>query len=161
MLGIRASPKEESGTSAGEEALGHVLAVPGQLLSTTAPPADTPAPPEVIPVAKRIYSMLRPLLPLPWMELPTPTCSAAVWGQGVQAAGGQVGGGHHQGPAEAPRGAGTAGGGGAAAQGAPSPERRVEDLRGVVLWLSNPCKVYSIIYPSNIVIKMRESCFTS
>ena len=68
MLGIRASPKEESGTSAGEEALGHVLAVPGQLLSTTAPPADTPAPPEVIPVAKRIYSMLRPLLPLPWME---------------------------------------------------------------------------------------------
>ena len=56
MLGIRAAPKEESGTSAGEAALGHVLAVPGQLLSTTAPPADTPAPPVVIPVAKRTYA---------------------------------------------------------------------------------------------------------
>ena len=32
MLGIRASPKEESGTSADEAALGHVLAVQGQLL---------------------------------------------------------------------------------------------------------------------------------
>ena len=53
MLGIRASPKEESGTSAGEAALGHVLAVPDQLLTTTAPPADTPAPPAVIPAAKR------------------------------------------------------------------------------------------------------------
>ena len=55
MLGIRASPKEESGTLAGEAALGHVLAVPGQLLTTTAPPADTPAPPTVIPSAKRTY----------------------------------------------------------------------------------------------------------
>ena len=44
MLGIRASPKE-SGTSAGEATLGHVLVVPGQLLPTTAPPADTPVPP--------------------------------------------------------------------------------------------------------------------
>ena len=49
MLGIRASPKEESGTSAAEAALGHVLAVPGQLLTTTAPPA-------VIPAAKRTYA---------------------------------------------------------------------------------------------------------
>ena len=56
MLGIRAAPKEESGTSAGEAALGHVLAVPGQLLSTTAPPVDTPALPVVIPVAKRTYA---------------------------------------------------------------------------------------------------------
>ena len=63
MLGIRAAPKEESGTSAGEAALGHVLAVPGQMLSTTAlpadtpaPPADTPAPPAVIPVGKGTYA---------------------------------------------------------------------------------------------------------
>ena len=56
MLGIRAAPKEESGTSAGEAALGHVLAVPGQLLSTTAPPADTPVPPAVISAAKRTYA---------------------------------------------------------------------------------------------------------
>ena len=56
MLGISASPKEESGTSAAEAALGHVLAVPGQLLTTTAPPADTPAPPVVIPVAKQTYA---------------------------------------------------------------------------------------------------------
>ena len=56
MLGIRAAPKEESGTSAGEAALGQVLAVPGQLLSTTALPVDTPAPPSVIPVAKRTYA---------------------------------------------------------------------------------------------------------
>ena len=56
MLGIRASPKEESGTSAGEATLGHVLVVPGQLLPTTAPPADTPAPPAVIPAAKLTYA---------------------------------------------------------------------------------------------------------
>ena len=56
MLGIRASPKEEFGTSAGEAALGHVLAVPGQLLTTTALPADTPAPPAVILAAKRTYA---------------------------------------------------------------------------------------------------------
>ena len=56
IMGIRASPKEESGTSAGEAALGHVLAVPGQLLTTTAPPVDTPAPPAVIPAAKRTYA---------------------------------------------------------------------------------------------------------
>ena len=55
MLDIRASPKEESGTSAGEAALGHMLAVPGQLLTTNALPADTPAPPAVIPAAKRTY----------------------------------------------------------------------------------------------------------
>ena len=42
--------------SAGEAALGHVLAIPGQLLPTTAPPADTPAPPEVIPAAKWTYT---------------------------------------------------------------------------------------------------------
>ena len=56
MLDIGASPKEESGTSAGEAALGHVLAVPGQLLTTTAPPVDTPAPPAVIRAAKRTYA---------------------------------------------------------------------------------------------------------
>ena len=56
MLGIRASPKEDSGTSAREAALGHMLAFPGQLLPTTAPPADTPAPPGVIPAAKRTYA---------------------------------------------------------------------------------------------------------
>ena len=32
------------------------MVVPGQLLSTTAPPADTPAPPLVIPAAKRTYA---------------------------------------------------------------------------------------------------------
>ena len=36
--------------------MGHVLAVPGQLLTTTALPADTPAPPAVIPAAKRTYA---------------------------------------------------------------------------------------------------------
>ena len=56
MLGISASPKEESGTSAAEAALGHVLAVPGQLLTTTAPPADTPALLVVIPAAKQTYA---------------------------------------------------------------------------------------------------------
>ena len=115
MLGIQASRKEESGMSAGEAALGHVLVVPGELLTTTAPPADTPAPPAVILVAKRTYTeaaatpaldsccppqhhqqthqrhqrsfrrpsgpTLRPLLPLPWMELPTSMCSSAVWGR--------------------------------------------------------------------------------
>ena len=49
MLGIQASPKEESGMSAGEAALGHVLAVPGELLTTTAPPA-------VILAAKQTYT---------------------------------------------------------------------------------------------------------
>ena len=33
-----------------------MLAVPGQLLTTTAPPADTPALPVVIPAAKRTYA---------------------------------------------------------------------------------------------------------
>ena len=33
-----------------------MLAVPGQLLPTTAPPADTPAPPAVIPATKRTYA---------------------------------------------------------------------------------------------------------
>ena len=56
MLGIRASPKEESGMLVGEAALGNVLAVPGQLLPTTAPPVDTTSPPAVIPVAKRTYA---------------------------------------------------------------------------------------------------------
>ena len=57
MLGIRASPKEESGISVGEAVLGHVLVVPGQLLTTTVPAADTPAPPAVIPAAKRTYRL--------------------------------------------------------------------------------------------------------
>ena len=56
MLGIRATPKEESGTSPGEAALGHVLAVPGQLLPTAVLPEDKPAPPAVIPAAKRTYA---------------------------------------------------------------------------------------------------------
>ena len=42
-------PRRSRGTSAGEAALGHVLAVPGQLLTT-------PAPPAVIPAAKRTYA---------------------------------------------------------------------------------------------------------
>ena len=49
MLGIRASPKEASGMSAGEVALGHLLAVRGQLLPTTGLPVDTPVPLAVIP----------------------------------------------------------------------------------------------------------------
>ena len=56
MLGIRSNPKEESGTSAGEAALGHVLAVPGQLLPTVGPLEGTPAPPAVIPATKRSYA---------------------------------------------------------------------------------------------------------
>ena len=56
MLGIRAFLKDESGTSAGEAALGHMLAVPGQLLTTTAPQGDRPAPPAVIPAAKWTYA---------------------------------------------------------------------------------------------------------
>ena len=56
MLGIQASPKEESGTSAGEAALGNILAVQEQLLTTTAPPVDTLALPAVIPAAKRTYA---------------------------------------------------------------------------------------------------------
>ena len=52
MLGIRASPKEESGTSAGEAALGYVLVVPGQLLATIGLPADTLG----LPAAKRTYA---------------------------------------------------------------------------------------------------------
>ena len=56
MLGIRASPKEDSSTSASEADLGHVLAVPGQLLPTADPLADTPAPPAVILVAKQTYA---------------------------------------------------------------------------------------------------------
>ena len=56
MLGIRATPKEESGRSPCEAALGHVLSVPGQLLPTTGQPVDTPAPPAVIPAAKRTYA---------------------------------------------------------------------------------------------------------
>ena len=51
MLGIRASPKEELGTLAGETALGHVLAVPGLLLPITGLPADT-----VIPTAKPTHA---------------------------------------------------------------------------------------------------------
>ena len=42
-----------SGTLAGEAALGHVLAVPRQLLPTTGLPGDTPAPSPVIPAAKQ------------------------------------------------------------------------------------------------------------
>ena len=41
---------------AGEAALGHMLAVPGQLLTTTAQPADTQALPAVIPAARRTYA---------------------------------------------------------------------------------------------------------
>ena len=73
------------------------------------------------------------------MELPPSICSAGVGAaasvqlcgllsgagegaEGVQAAGGDTGGGHHQGPAEAPHGAGTAGGCKAAEHGRP-PQR--------------------------------------
>ena len=79
------------------------------------------------------------------MELPTSTCSAAVWAtagrqlrgplpgagegaKGVQVAAGDAAGGGEPGPAEAPRGDGTTSGVGAVMQGAPTPERRVEDL---------------------------------
>ena len=142
MLGIRASPKEESGTSAGEAALGRVLAVPGQLLTTTAPPANTPAPPAVIPAAKRTYAEAAAIPALDgathvykWRggaaaggQLCGPLPGAGEGAQGFQAAAGDATGGGELGPAEASRGDGTAGSGGAATQGAPSPERRVEDL---------------------------------
>ena len=120
MLGIRAAPKEESGTSAGEAALGQVLAVPGQLLSTTALPVDTPAPPSVIPVAKRTYAETAATLALDGAthvylqrggvgppladNYAGPLPGTGEGGQGVQAAGGHPKGGHHKRPAEAPRG---------------------------------------------------------
>ena len=56
MLGIRASPKEELGTSAGETALGHVLAFPGLLLPITGLPVDTPVLLAVIPTAKPTHA---------------------------------------------------------------------------------------------------------
>ena len=46
--------------------------------------------------------------------------------EGVQVAAGNAGGGGEPGLAEAPRGDGTAGGGGATTQGAPTPEWRVD-----------------------------------
>ena len=139
MLGIWAAPKEESGTLEGEAALGHLLVVPGQLLSTTAPPGDTQC---------RRRSSRRPSGPTqkqqqlrPCMEILTSTCSAAAWdcrwwtttralpgagegAQGLQAADRDQGGCHHQGPAEAPRGASTAGSGRSATQGAATCRRR-------------------------------------
>ena len=116
MLVIRTSPKEESGTSAGEAALGHVLAVPGQLLTTTAPPAP-PAPPAVIPEARRTYAeaAATPGWSYPRLRA-APGCGAAASRQlcgplpgvgegaeGVQVAAGDAGGGGELGPAEAPR----------------------------------------------------------
>ena len=55
LLGLRAAPKEESGISAGEAALGHQLSVPGQLL----PPVDRQGPQlerSSIPATKRSYA---------------------------------------------------------------------------------------------------------
>ena len=55
MLGLRAAPKDESGVSAGEAALGLQLAVPGQFL----PREDGTSPPlshGVIPATKRSYA---------------------------------------------------------------------------------------------------------
>ena len=58
LLGMRATPKDESGISAGEAALGHVLAVPGQLPPLTTPTQSSvpPPQPQVIPATKRTYA---------------------------------------------------------------------------------------------------------
>lgn len=58
LLGLRAAPKEESGVSAGEAALGHQLVLPGQLLPNGPPPGGgrPPRPPAVIPATKRSYA---------------------------------------------------------------------------------------------------------
>ena len=57
ILGLRAAPKDESGVSAAEAALGQPLVIPGQ---PTAPegtvPAALRAPPAVIPATKRSYA---------------------------------------------------------------------------------------------------------
>ena len=51
-----ASPKKESGTSAGKAALGHVLVVPVQLLPMSGPPQGITALPVIIPMAKKTYA---------------------------------------------------------------------------------------------------------
>ena len=56
MLGIQASPKEKSGTSAGEAALGQRLAVRGQLLPVSGPPEGRPALSPGIPAVKKTYT---------------------------------------------------------------------------------------------------------
>ena len=56
MLGLRATPKDESGISAGEAALGHQLSVPGQLLPPTDHVRESVPPPTSIPASKRPYS---------------------------------------------------------------------------------------------------------
>jgi len=55
MLGLRAAPKDESGMSAGEAALGLQLSMPGQFQTPT---TSTEAPPShgVIPATKRTYA---------------------------------------------------------------------------------------------------------
>ena len=73
MLGIWASHKEESSTSAGEAALGHVRKVPGQQLPVSGPPDGAPAPLAVIPAAKRTYAGRWPHQL--WRGLLTSTCS--------------------------------------------------------------------------------------
>ena len=95
-------------TAAGEAALGHVLAVPCQLLTTTAPPADTPAQPAVIPAAKGTYAEA--------------AATPALDGATSRHAGGH----HHQGPAEAPLGVGSTGGGGSTTQGVATWEERLD-----------------------------------
>jgi len=55
LLGLRAAPKDESGVSAGEAALGIKLAVPGQLLSVETAALDPPKH-GVIPATCRSYA---------------------------------------------------------------------------------------------------------
>ena len=57
ILGLRAAPKDESGVSAAEAALGQQLVIPGQPATpegTVLP--DLRAPPAVIPATKRSYA---------------------------------------------------------------------------------------------------------
>ena len=53
MLGLRAAPKEESGISSGQAALGLQMALPGQVLSQ---PVSPPQHQEAIPATKRSYA---------------------------------------------------------------------------------------------------------
>lgn len=56
MLGLRAAPKEESGLSAGEAALGVKLAIPGQFVEPPDSTSGRPASHTVIPATRRLYA---------------------------------------------------------------------------------------------------------
>ena len=55
VLGLRAAPKDESGISAAEAALGQKLVLPGQAMPTETVPPAGPPPPNIIPAASRDF----------------------------------------------------------------------------------------------------------